>query len=240
MEEQTIAYRFYAVARGRNKGIYTEWSECLKQINGFRQARYKGFQDKRAAKEWIKTVSTTEKPAVTDYNQEKRNSMSDALEAEIRLWTDGGSRNHGNKLGQHVKKDDKAAWAFLIEMDGKRISRSGGELGATNNKMEVMALLRALTYLNEHRCQGKSILATLDSRYVLDAIQKKWVFGWKKRGWKTSAGTEVANKELWMKMVAILPQFSRLTFQWTKGHQKNEGNIFVDQLLNQTMDEMDE
>lgn len=155
------------------------------------------------------------------------------------LWTDGGSRNHGNKLGQHVKKNDKAAWAFLIKMNTDQVARSGGELGATNNRMEVMALLCALKYLIEHNLQNKSILAILDSRYVLDAIQKGWVFGWKRRGWKTSSGTEVANKELWMQMTTLLPRFECLAFQWTKGHQKNEGNIFVDRLLNETMDKMD-
>ncbi|KRM95617.1 ribonuclease HI [Liquorilactobacillus aquaticus DSM 21051] len=183
-------------------------------------------------------TTTAESYAATD-SDHKRESKIHTATADVLLWTDGGSRNHGNKLGQHVKKDDKAAWAFLIKMNEEKIYRSGGEFGATNNRMEVMALLRALAYLLEHDLQSGSILATLDSKYVLDAIQKKWIYSWKKRGWKTSNGADVANKELWMELVTILPHFPHLAFQWTKGHQKNEGNVFVDQLLNQTMDRMD-
>ncbi|KRL02681.1 ribonuclease H family protein [Liquorilactobacillus capillatus] len=235
-----ISYRFYAVARGRKKGIYTDWATCLKQVNGFSQARYKGFRDKSEAMKWIELINNSKVPAQSNTKNLPQPQMQ--VQAEVKntmlLWTDGGSRNHGNVLGGHVKQDDKAAWAFLLKIEGKEIARSGGEYGATNNRMEIMALLQALSFLKKQDLQNKTILATLDSRYVLDAIQKKWLYSWKKRGWKTASGTEVANKELWVKMAELLPHFKQLIFQWTKGHQKNKGNIFVDQLLNKTMDKM--
>lgn len=59
-------------------------------------------------------------------------------------YTDGGTRNTGVYKGGHVKKTDKAAWAYLIEWDDQKVHGSGGEYGATNNKMEQTALINAL------------------------------------------------------------------------------------------------
>ena len=157
----------------------------------------------------------------------------------IRLYTDGGSRNHGNKRGQHVKSDDKSAWAYLIEYQQQRITGTGGEFGATNNKMEVTALIKALEYLIAHHLNDEAILATLDSHYVLDPIMKGWLYGWNRRGWVTASGSPVANRELWQTVLHLLPQFSQLHFSWTKGHAINQGNNTVDELLNETMDQME-
>ncbi|PAK68674.1 ribonuclease H, partial [Staphylococcus haemolyticus] len=73
------------------------------------------------------------------------------------VYTDGGSRNHGNVKDGHVKASDKAAWAFLIKDGHQKHSRSGGEFGATNNRMEIMALLEALKYLKSHNMQNEQI-----------------------------------------------------------------------------------
>jgi Ribonuclease HI len=61
--------------------------------------------------------------------------------------------------------------------------------------------------------------------------------GWKRRGWKRSAGP-LANAELWADVDRLLGAFPHLSFNWTKGHATNQGNVFVDHLLNQTMDAM--
>ena len=223
--EVYLVGKFYAVKKGRKTGIFTTWAECQKQVSGFPKAEFKSFISKQEADNWLKEIKSS--------NENKRKNYS------IIVYTDGGSRNHGNKKGEHVKKNDKAAWAYLIKYQGSIISDTDGEYGSTNNRMEIMALKKALLDLKQRELQNEKILVVLDSKYVLDAITKRWLQSWEKNSWKTSAGTGVKNKELWMEISRLLPEFPNLDYQWTKGHANDEGNNLVDELLNKTMDQMD-
>ncbi|GLB46510.1 ribonuclease H [Philodulcilactobacillus myokoensis] len=216
--------KFYAVAKGRHPGIYQTWDATQKEVNGFPSAKFKGFVTQPEAKEYLKQNSSSSKTSNQHY--------------DIQIYSDGGSRNHGNRKGGHVHSDDKSAWAYLIQFDHRQFYGSDGEFGATNNRMEIMGFLNALKWLQKHRDQTKHILAVLDSKYVLNAVTKHWLKGWKKRGWKTATGGPVKNAELWKRVDAILPSFRHLDFHWTKGHANNDGNNFVDRLLNETMDKM--
>ena len=104
--------------------------------------------------------------------------------------------------------------------------------------MEITALIQALTKLLELGLQDQPITAILDSHYVLDPIMKGWLTNWQRRGWLTAGGKPVANQKLWEEIVALLPQFPNLHFDWTKGHATNAGNNKVDELLNKTMDQL--
>lgn len=223
--EVYLVGKFYAVKKGRKTGIFTTWAECQKQVSGFPKAEFKSFISKQEADNWLKEIKSS--------NENRRKSYS------VIVYTDGGSRNHGNKKGEHVKKNDKAAWAYLIKYQGSIISDTDGEYGSTNNRMEIMALKKALLDLKQRELQNEKILVVLDSKYVLDAITKRWLQSWEKNGWKTSAGTGVKNKELWMEISRLLPEFPNLDYQWIKGHANDEGNNLVDELLNKTMDQMD-
>lgn len=223
--EVYLVGKFYAVKKGRKTGIFTTWAECQKQVSGFPKAEFKSFISKQEADNWLKEIKSS--------NENRRKSYS------VIVYTDGGSRNHGNKKGEHVKKNDKAAWAYLIKYQGSIISDTDGEYGSTNNRMEIMALKKALLDLKQRELQNEKILVVLDSKYVLDAITKRWLQSWEKNGWKTSAGTGVKNKKLWMEISRLLPEFPNLDYQWTKGHANDEGNNLVDELLNKTMDQMD-
>lgn len=221
--------KFYAVKKGRHPGIYHSWPACQKEVIGFPGAVYKSFLSLGAAQQWLQ---------LSDNRDQAQSSQSASRQFDIKLYTDGGSRNHGNKLGQHVKANDKAAWAYLIEYHGQQLTATGGEYGSTNNKMEINALVQALQYLLAHGLNHYSIIATLDSHYVLDPITKGWLYGWQRRQWVTAAGKPVANKELWQRILQLLPEFDDLHFTWTKGHATNLGNNTVDELLNTTMDKM--
>lgn len=223
--EVYLVGKFYAVKKGRKTGIFTTWAECQKQVSGFPKAEFKSFISKQEADDWLKEIKSS--------NENRRKNYS------VIVYTDGGSRNHGNKKGEHVKKNDKAAWAYLIKYQGSIISDTDGEYGSTNNRMEIMALKKSLLDLKQRELQNEKILVVLDSKYVLDAITKRWLQSWEKNGWKTSAGTGVKNKELWMEISRLLPEFPNLDYQWTKGHANDEGNNLVDELLNKTMDQMD-
>ncbi|MFK5706127.1 ribonuclease H [Ligilactobacillus sp. LYQ139] len=154
------------------------------------------------------------------------------------FYSDGGTRNHGNYRGGHVRTTDVAAWAYLVTAPDYQNSASAGEFGSTNNRMELLGMINALEDLKNQGLNRQPVTGVLDSQYVLNGINKHWLQGWQRRGWRTASGTVVANKELWQRIAHLLPAFPKLTLTWTKGHAKNAGNNFVDRLLNKTMDRM--
>src|SRR5699024_11713443 len=91
----------------------------------------------------------------TDSYNNKKSSPKKVTKAsniddfDVVIYTDGGSRNHGNVKGGHVRTDDKAAWAYHISNNGQTYEGTAGELGATNNRMEIMALIQSIIRLND-------------------------------------------------------------------------------------------
>lgn len=231
-----LAQKYYAVRRGKKPGIYRTWPETQRQVNGFSGAQYKSFATKDEAEAFM-TASTTTSQHKQRVTKTPTKTAPAAAQATITVYTDGGSRNTGNVAGGHVRDADKAAWAYRIELPTSVETGSDGEFGATNNRMEIMAFRNALQRLVDLNQTDESIQFVLDSKYVLSAVTEGWLAGWKRRGWKRSAGP-LANAELWQDVDRLLPQFSRLSYHWTKGHATNQGNVFVDHLLNQTMDQM--
>ncbi|WP_341778860.1 ribonuclease H family protein [Levilactobacillus sp. HBUAS70063] len=230
-----MAQKYYAVRRGRKPGIYRTWAETQAQVSGFSGAQYKSFTTASAATAFMQE---TAKPSGAKPTTAKRPATPASQQtAAITVYTDGGSRNTGNVAGGHVRNGDKAAWAYRIELPERVVTGSAGEFGASNNRMEIMAFRNALQRLVELHQTQTSIAFVLDSRYVLNAVTQGWLAGWKRRGWKRSAGP-LANAELWQDVDRLLPQFTQLQYQWTKGHATNQGNVFVDHLLNETMDQM--
>ena len=102
---------------------------------------------------------------------------------------------------------------------------SGGELSTTNNRMELTAVIRGLEALNEP-CV---VELYSDSKYVIDALEKGWAKGWKRRGWKKADGSPALNPDLWAQ---ALEQEARhkITYIWVKGHAGHPENERCDQL----------
>lgn len=214
--------KFYAVKKGKRPGIYTSWDETKKQVSGFSGAVYKSFKTLKEAEDFIDEKEVSEAISKDEYF---------AI-----IFTDGGTRNTGNVRGGHVKKTDKAAWAYLIEeKNGKKYDGAAGVYGATNNQMELTAFINALAALVELGFNKEKLLFCLDSKYVLDNIAR--IATWKKRGWRTATGP-VKNQEYWQRVENLLTLFSDPHYQWVKGHDKSAGNIYVDHKLNKVMDKM--
>jgi ribonuclease HI len=238
------AKKFYAVAKGKKTGVFNEsWATVKTYVAGYPGARYKGFMTFEEAATWLAQSQGTLAHGPRRTTAPRRTSQvataAQAIPASaIQLYTDGGSRNTGNVQGGHVKATDKAAWAYLIAYQGQEWADSAGEYGVTNNKMEVTALVRGLERIATQWSTQAEIVVIADSKYVLDAITKGWLAGWQRRGWKRSGGQPVANQALWQRLAQLLPQFTQLSYRWTKGHATNRGNVFVDQTLNDTMDAM--
>lgn len=217
--------KFYAVKKGKNPGIYRTWIEAKNQVDHVSGAEYKSFNSKPEAEKWM--------------YEKKINRTPLSSKDMIHLYVDGGSRNTGNKQNEHVKKYDKAAWAYLIRFKSYNVSYSEGERGATNNKMELTAVIRGLETIGEEFGYLNKIQLISDSKYFLDAVNKKWLNSWHKNNWKKKDGQQIANLDLWKKIWNLLNLFEdNINFTWTKGHDRNEGNIEVDKLLNITMDNM--
>jgi ribonuclease HI len=102
---------------------------------------------------------------------------------------------------------------------------SGGEANTTNNRMELTAVIEALSALKE----ACSVELWSDSKYVIDALEKGWAKGWRVRGWVKSDKKPALNPDLWGKLLD-LAEYHTLHYHWVKGHAENEFNNRCDEM----------
>lgn len=116
--------------------------------------------------------------------------------------------------------------AHLILSDGRTQDLYGGDAATTNNRMELMGAIQALTHSpHEHRLE-----IWTDSSYVKKGITE-WIEGWKKRGWRTASKKPVANQDLWQQLDTLCHQ-RHVDWHWVKGHAGHAGNEKADELAN--------
>ena len=116
-------------------------------------------------------------------------------------------------------------WGAILEWPGHQKELSGGEAQTTNNRMELTAVLTALAILKEP-CV---VELYSDSKYVVDAIEKGWLYGWQKKGWIKADKKPVLNVDLWQQLLLLLARHD-VRLHWVKGHAENEKNNRCDQL----------
>jgi ribonuclease HI len=142
--------------------------------------------------------------------------------SKITIHTDGACSGNPGPGG----------WGALMEWNGSRKELKGGEPDTTNNRMELMAAIRALEALKR---DGQDVVLFTDSVYVRDGITK-WIHGWKKRGWKTANKKPVKNVELWQELDALNQRHS-IDWRWVKGHAGDPGNERADALAGEGLEE---
>jgi len=118
-------------------------------------------------------------------------------------------------------------WGALLEYDGHRKELFGGESQTTNNRMELIAVIRALEALT----RTSEVDLYTDSQYVKNGIES-WIHGWKRNGWKTSDRKDVKNADLWRELDEMAARH-RIRWHWVRGHNENPGNERADELANQ-------
>ncbi|MBQ9732516.1 MAG: ribonuclease HI [Alphaproteobacteria bacterium] len=134
---------------------------------------------------------------------------------EIEIYTDGACSGNPGAGG----------WGAILRYGEVEKELSGGELQTTNNRMELQAVISALSALKKE-CQ---ITLYTDSRYVMDGV-KQWLPNWKVNGWKTAnKKTAVKNIDLWQKLDALIDKH-RIKWVWVKGHNGHPENERVDRL----------
>ena len=136
----------------------------------------------------------------------------------IEIYTDGACKGNPGPGG----------WGVLLKSAGTEKELFGGELATTNNRMELMAVIQALSAL-KRPCE---VTLFLDSQYVLKGITE-WLPGWKAKGWRTATKQPVKNVELWQQLDALVQQGGhRIDWRWVRGHNGDPGNERADALAN--------
>ncbi len=124
-------------------------------------------------------------------------------------------------------------WGAILEWNGHRKELKGGEPETTNNRMEMMAAIKALKALKR---SDKDVILITDSVYLRDGITK-WIHGWKKRGWKTADKKPVKNADLWQ-MLDEARQPHLIEWHWVRGHAGHPGNERADRLANRGVESL--
>lgn len=140
----------------------------------------------------------------------------------VEIYTDGACKGNPGPGG----------WGVLLKSGSVQKELFGGELGTTNNRMEMMAVIQALGAL-KRPCR---VTLYLDSEYVRKGITE-WIHGWKAKGWRTSTKQPVKNAELWQQLDALVnAQGHVIEWRWVKGHAGDPGNERADALANAGVD----
>jgi len=116
-------------------------------------------------------------------------------------------------------------WGTILRFGKIEKELSGGEADTTNNRMELMGVISGLEALKEP-CE---VSLTTDSRYIVDSINKKWVYTWKKNNWLKSDKKPALNRDLWERLLPLLERH-KVSFHWIKGHAGHEENERCDRL----------
>ena len=142
----------------------------------------------------------------------------------VTIYTDGACKGNPGPGG----------WGVWLQSGPHSNELYDGELNTTNNRMELMAVIRGLQAL-KRPCR---VALYLDSQYVRQGITE-WIHGWKKKGWVTASKQPVKNAELWKELDALVHGgIHRIEWHWVRGHAGDPGNEKADALANKGVDQV--
>ena len=133
----------------------------------------------------------------------------------VEIFTDGACSGNPGPGG----------WGAVLRFGTAEKELCGGEKDTTNNRMELTAVIEALSALKEP-CK---VRLTTDSKYVCDAVLKEWVYSWRKNGWRKADKKPALNVDLWEKLLPLL-ETHEVEFCWVKGHAGHPENERCDAL----------
>ncbi len=219
-----MAKKYYAVAVGRENGIFTSWADAEQQVKGFPGAKYKSFPTKGEAEAWLENPVYQKKGTQSTQRAGRKRPKKGAAPAvplpenAIVVHTDGGC----------IDNPGPGGYGVVIERDGELREMSGGECQTTNNRMEMLA---AIVALRELEGEKRPIALFSDSSYLVNGIGKGWAGKWRSNGWQKSDGNPAKNSDLWEELLDLLDSLS-VQFHWVKGHAGNAMNERCDELAN--------
>ena len=150
-----------------------------------------------------------------------------------KIYTDGSQKGNG-------RENMFGGWGFIISYDGNIIHQgSGAEQGATNQRMELQAVIEGIRNAQAYTKNRPSATYEIysDSAYIINCYNDKWYVNWEKNGWRNSKKEDVRNADQWAQ---IIPYFKnkRYTFHKVKGHTDNELNNKVDRLAQEAAEHL--
>ncbi|KAF7302682.1 RNase H domain-containing protein [Mycena chlorophos] len=242
-------FKAYAVRNGKKPGVYDTWKDCEEQIKGFPNAKHKGFQSKAEAWAYVRGEDAPKKPASSssssskpasgatkrssselergdadaDANANANANAANTSQGPLVVYTDGACRGNG-KYGAVG-----GIGVFWGAGDERNLSeRCPGE--QTNNRAELIAIVRLLEELPWSK---QKVRVMSDSSYSISAM-KDWIHGWLKKGWRTSTGEPVKNRELIHYLRTLLDAREEygqpVELVKVKGHSGDPGNDGADTL----------
>jgi ribonuclease HI len=134
----------------------------------------------------------------------------------VEIYSDGACRGNPGPGG----------WGVLLRYDGREKELWGGEAATTNNRMELMAAIRALEALK----RPSRVKLYTDSLYVMKGISS-WIRDWKRRGWRTADKKPVKNEDLWRRLDEAAAKHD-VEWHWVRGHAGHPENERADELAN--------
>ena len=232
-----MSKRYYAVAIGREPGIYNSWDECERQVKGFSGSAFKSFSDLSEAREFISRkrsvtlmVTADPNPAETPGQLLKRPRVEPAISRRGKFhrsniksyttdpqdclvaFTDGSCLNNGKRCARAAYA---VVWPFSPNLDTAQ-SLTGSL--ATNNRAEYMGMLTAMDSANDvDPTRSKKLHIFTDSKLLISSLCD-WIPGWKRRGWKKADGSAVANQDLIMKCEAHRESGRDVMFTHVRAH----------------------
>ncbi len=247
--------RYYAVARGRQPGIYTAWdgeNGARAQVDQFPGAHYRGFATREEAEAWLRAQSTASAEAVASVAPATASAGSESASGPTPApveWVPPSTPattpvEPPSALAATVTPSGASLPLVTIYTDGAclgnpgpggygvvliqgqhRKELSGGFRLTTNNRMELRAAIEGLKAL---RVPCRVTLYT-DSRYLVDAMTKGWVERWRRRGWMRTSKEAALNPDLWEELYQLC-QRHQVEFRWVKGHDGDKENERCDAL----------
>ena len=142
------------------------------------------------------------------------------MTAPVVIYTDGACKGNPGPGG----------WGALLQYGRRERELFGGEARTTNNRMELIAVIRALESLK----RTATVEIYTDSQYVKNGIET-WINTWKRNGWRTSDRKPVKNADLWLELDGLVREHD-IRWHWVKGHADTEGNQRADALANRGVD----
>jgi len=141
---------------------------------------------------------------------------------QVEIFTDGACKGNPGPGG----------WGAILRFKGTQKELFGGAEDTTNNRMELLAVIKALQALTK----PVGVIITTDSQYVKKGITE-WITNWKRNGWKTAARKPVKNSDLWMQLDELVKQYP-IEWKWVKGHSGHAENELADELANRGVEQL--
>jgi ribonuclease HI len=147
---------------------------------------------------------------------------------QIVIYCDGACSNN-------QQRQNRGGWGAVLVFRGQAKEISGAERDTSNNRMELLACIKALEAVKN---RSLPVAVHTDSAYLANCLQQKWYRRWQRNGWLTAAKKPVENQDLWLRLLALKEAFPRLSFHKVAGHSAVELNERADQLAREAIQKL--